>query len=184
MGIDMIRRGAPIRARDVGALPQQTRDSIMLGGTGGQRLGDDSSLILNPAKARTNNLHLMGVVDLSADGDYLECVVYDPVTTTFGENVVYVVKPAILAASQWNGVTQTTLDTGTEYTYDATDLDITYQRRATWYVYNEETEEDDEFTETQEITASYYYHELIVACRTAEGILLDTNQAGRHWAAV
>jgi hypothetical protein len=150
----------------------------MLGGTGGQRLGDDSSLILNPAKARTNNLHLMGVVDLSADGDYLECVVYDPVSVTFGTNVVYVVKPAILAASQWNGITQTTLDTGTEITYDATSLDITYQRRATW-----DDELSVEQTEVQEITSPYYYHEIIVVCRTAEGILLDTNQAGRHWAA-
>jgi hypothetical protein len=167
-----IRQGQPMRARDVAAIPGRTLDKVAVS-DGQSRIQFPNNLVLDARREPRISSYYVGVESI-ADGEYLNCVLFDWATETFGATAFQVLKPYILAASSWHGVTQTTLGDGVEITYDATDLDITYQRRATW---------DTTETEVQAITSPYFYHELILISRTSEGLLVDMNQAGRHWAA-
>lgn len=112
-------------------------------------------------------------VELNTDGNTMEVYLWNG--TDWAEETTTIYKPMIFQEQMWNG--QTIPDAiGVERSYDVTDLDIRYQRRATW-------EEDEvEYTEVQKITSLYEVGEWLYIIYDQYGNNVDDNNAGRHWA--
>jgi hypothetical protein len=115
------------------------------------------------------------VVSLNADGDQITVYLYDYSEAGWKSTTSSIYKPQFLQYSEWIGTV--TYTDGAEITYDVTDLDKKYQRRATW-----EDEEEEEQTEVQEITSPYAVDEILYCIQERNGDLIDMNFAGRHWA--
>lgn len=121
----------------------------------------------------TSYFRMAQVVALDADGDRIEVYLWDNDTQAWETETTLVYKPQYLRASYWEGQTLTYTD-GTAYSYNATGLDKTYQRQATW--------DGGVETELQEITPPYGVGEEIMVTRDASGKLVDWNQASRQFA--
>lgn len=170
--LSMIRPGPGIRMFPTGdggvclsTYPEFNRGQGGIMGGGGAAF--------NPADVTA--LYLGKVHSLDAGGDLINVYLYDYEADTWEVATTAIYKPHILRYSYWNGATITYTD-GTSRTYNATGLNIRYQRRATW------TEDTTEYTEVQEITEPYAVDEWIFIAKTQDGDRFDTNQAGRAWA--
>jgi len=133
-----------------------------------------SGAAFNPADVTA--LYLGKVHSLDADGDLINVYLYDYEADTWEVATTPIYKPHILRYSVWNGASITYLD-GTTRTYNATNLNKRYQRRATWV-------DGGTKTEVQEITEPYFLNEWIWIMKTTDNNLIDVNQAGRGWAAI
>jgi hypothetical protein len=120
-------------------------------------------------------LYKAKVASLNADGNQIAVYMYDYVADAYEGSTKNIYKPPFLQYSEWTGTV--TYTDGTSVTYDVTDLDKKYQRRATW-----EDEEEVEQTEVQEITSPYAVNEVLYVIQDRAGNLIDANYAGRHWA--
>jgi hypothetical protein len=121
-------------------------------------------------------LYLGKVKELHSDGNQITVYLYDYVAADWKPTTTNINKPYYLRKDSWNAQTIEYTD-GTERTYNVTDLDAKYQRRAVWEV------DEVEVEEIQEITAPYAVNERLYIMQDRAGLLYDTNTAGRHWAA-
>ena len=162
--LSMIRPGPGIRAFPTGDGGICIATDMVTAGQGRQSRGGGGGGAA---------LYLGKVHSLDAGGDLINVYLYDYEADTWEVATTAIYKPHVLRYSVWNGASITYLD-GTTRTYNATNLDKRYQRRATWV---------DGGTEVQEITEPYFLNEWIWIMKTADNNLIDVNQAGRGWAA-
>lgn len=157
--LNMIRPGPGIRmfpTGDGGVCISANEIKERNGGVGG-----------GGAKTRTGKF-----ASLNADGDTME--VYLWAGTDWEATTTTVYKPYKFRKTLFaDGATHTFAD-GTSCTFNVTSLDAKYQRRRLWSTYSE----------VQEITEAYEIGEKLALEIDNEGNYMDSNNAGRHWAAI
>ena len=111
---------------------------------------------------------------LNADGNTMEVYLYDKATDGWEAATTTVYKPFELQAQFYNGETLTYAD-GTTRDYDVTDLEIKYQRRASW------TESGDDYSVVEEITPLYRVGEWLYIVYDQYGNKIDDNNNSKGW---
>ena len=109
---------------------------------------------------------------LNADGNNIDCYLWDSDTSAWEATTTSVLKPYDLRKSTYSGNTITYTD-GTSVTYSATGVTDTYERVADY---------GGAETETQSITSPYAVDEVLQVYKDGAN-WADLNTAGRHWAA-
>lgn len=115
------------------------------------------------------------VYELNADGEHIDCYLWDEQAEEFGEDIIEVLKPSIFRPSTWEGQTISYTDYTTR-TYSRTGVPPLYGRKSTW------VDRGVTYTELQLITSPYGIGEEIRIEKLSEDTYEDTNRAGRHWA--
>jgi len=118
---------------------------------------------------------MLGRLDSIYDGNILLVYLYDYDAGDWDAFMTAIYKPHLLRYDTWSTGSITYMD-GTTRSYDVSDLDARYQRRATWEI------DGDEYTEVQEITEPYFAGEWIWIFQTVDGALVDSNQGAHAWA--
>lgn len=160
--LSMIRPGPGISIFPTGdggiCISTQQRQGMQQGGlTGGGGGGND---------------RLAKFVSLNEDGDTMEVYLWSGTDWDVATTTVY--KPYKFQKSLFaDGLTHTFAD-GESCTFNVTSLNARYQRRRLW----------ETFSEVQEITEAYEIDEKLQIIINGEGNYMDSNNAGRHWAAI
>jgi hypothetical protein len=141
----------------ISAARPSLQDSAGRGGSG----GDGAQVLLGQ------------VISLDSGGDLINCYMWDPSAGDWSTSATQIYKPYILCASTYTGYTITYTD-GAVIAYNTTDLVAAYERRAVW--------DGGDSEEIQVITSPYFAGEILCIAQNQVGNMIDTNQAGRHWA--
>jgi hypothetical protein len=172
-----VRRGQPCNPEQYANLQEETMRRIVPGaGVTKSQFGEN--LMINSTATGGGRggaiIKIGAFASLNADGNTMEVNMWNGTDWDATTSTIY--KPMKFQEQMWNGLTLPDA-IGVERTYDVTDLDIRYQRRATWTV------DEVEYTEVQEITSLYEVGEWLYIIYDVCGNIVDCNNAGRHWAA-